>query len=188
MNFDKEKAQKLIDETIGSEYKVSEAIDRGKYIFIGWQHKIYEPDDERGHRIGVGPIAFNKETQEYKLLGSGELLNEEYSEYLFSSENDSDNSPVIPNREEVKSGVLRRKHVNREDIYYLVENFNKEIGEAEYYLEHSRYLNIDISKQAMVNLDNESAISYLMTFWDEIGLTYTRISQTKLLVNRTFEP
>jgi len=185
MTIDKHKAQELINETIGSEYEVYDTFDSSKYIFINWKHKDYDRDDERGQRIGVGPIAFNKITKEYTLLGSGDMFSEEYRKYLFENI-DLENKPEkkIPSLMKIKSGILRRNYVNEEDIFYLIENFKKEFGDLNYSLSYPQNLTLDYTNQAMISLGKKSAMEYFIRFWNEIGFEYSEVSKNELLLNR----
>ena len=186
MEIDKIKVQKLKDETIGSEYEINEISDTSKYVFISWKHKEYEIDDERGNRIGVGPVAYNKVTEEYKLLGTGDMLNEEYHKYLFENTEDNEQDFEIPKKDEIKNNILRRKYVNDEDIFFLIENFKTDFGNLDFFLSFME--NVDPSSQAVVNLDNGKAIDYFKEFWNEIDFNYSLISESKIILDKTPVP
>ena len=186
MEIDKIKVQKLINETIGSEYEINEISDTSKYVFISWKHKDYEIDDERGYRIGVGPVAFNKITKEYKLLGSGDMLDEEYHKYLFENLEEKEQEFEVPKKEEIKHNILRRKYVNDEDIFFLIENFKADFGDLDCFLSFME--DVDPSSQAVVNLDNKKAIDYFKEFWNDIDFNYSLISESKIILNKTPVP
>ncbi|MDG4716245.1 hypothetical protein [Winogradskyella marincola] len=183
MIIDKDKVQTLINSTIGSEYEIHNTSDSSKYIFITWKHKDYEWDDERGSRIGVGPIAYNKATHEYKLLGSGDMLSEEYYKYLFENI-DLNSNNEIPDNNKIKSNILRRNYVNEEDIFYLTENYKKDFGDFKYSLSYPKNLNVDYVNQVFIDLCTNSAVDYFIKFWNEIDFEYSKVSETELLLNR----
>ncbi len=105
MNIDETLVQNLINETIGPEYEIHKISDSNKYVFISWKHRNYYIDDERGHRIGVGPIVYNKTTKEYKLLGSGDLIVGDYMHYINEDSQEEENkfAPLIYQRLKLES-------------------------------------------------------------------------------------
>ncbi|WBX98975.1 hypothetical protein [Chryseobacterium gambrini] len=65
-------AQQIIEKEISPDFKIAEYFDTEEMIISFWTHKIYYPDDERGHIIGSGPLVYDKTTKEYRVMGSGE--------------------------------------------------------------------------------------------------------------------
>ncbi len=180
MIIDREIVQKLIDDTIGSQYIIHTLHETKSFIFINWKHKDYELDDERGHRIGVGPVVFNKLTKEYKLSGSGELIMGEYDE-IFDNFNEEQEFQ-LPSIQEIKAGILRRQYVNTDDIGFLGNNLAKEIGNIRYCQTGIREL--DFRNQAIIETNNKIAFERVIEFWKEIGFQYNVISETELFVWR----
>jgi len=183
MNIDRDKVQKLINETIGSQYIIHTLHETKKFIFINWKHKDYELDDERGHRIGVGPVVFNKLTKEYKLSGSGELISGEYEEIFDDSNENNEQEFKTPSILEIKAGILRRQYVNSDDIGFLGINLEKEIGNLQYSQTWIREL-VDYSNYAVIETNNQIAFDRTIEFWKEIGFQYNVISESELFVWR----
>ncbi len=184
MNIDKKIVQKLIEEVLGSEFMINGIHDSSKYIFVDWKHKKYDADDERGHRIGVGPVAYNKLTKEYKLLGSGEMIHGDYMDYL--NEGVEEHDDEIPSLEQIKAGILRRQYVNSEDIGYLGYILEQELGSLKFY---STWVNeLKDEPHEVINTDNKEAVKRLINFWNEIGFEYRKKSESELIIWKEKKP
>ncbi len=78
----------MIIDQLGVNYVLYTIEETSKYIFGFWKHIDYEHGYERGGLIGPGPVVFIKETKEYKMLGSGELV---YGDYFDEFREDDTN-------------------------------------------------------------------------------------------------
>lgn len=184
MNIDKKVVQKLIEKILGNEFEISNVHNSSKYIFIDWKHKKYDVDDERGQRIGVGPVAFNKHTKEYKLLGSGEMINGDYMDYMNEGVEEYDDE--IPNLEQIKSGILRRQYINQEDIGYLAHLLEQKIGKFKCYFNGVEELKEE--PHEVLNTDNKEVIEWFIYFWNEIGFQCRQKSELKLILWKAKKP
>ncbi|AXT55385.1 hypothetical protein D1815_06295 [Aquimarina sp. AD1] len=173
--------QKLIVQTLGEKYTLHKTEESSKYILGFWKHVDYEADDDRGGRIGPGPVVFIKATKEYKMLGSGDLV---YGDYFdeFKEEDDKDGYDGWQSIEEIKEGILKRRFVNERDIVTVVFKAMEEIGEFKFNLNHvdprksmDTYIFISESKEAR---------NKVIWFLEYIGIPYDIKETTNIIFDR----
>ena len=172
MNIDKNLVQKLITEGIGPDYIISNINDTIKYVFINYQHREYEPNDPRSHLIGAGPVVYNKETKEYKLLGSGDYISGDYMQY---NQLETEDEFQLPTPDEIIERIKRRNYINDDDILLLahLEDYD---GSLTY--------NRD-NKHIIFETNNKLAISSLMDLFNKLGHSYEIILPNRIMVERT---
>jgi hypothetical protein len=95
--------------------------------------------------------------------------------------NDSDKMWIV---EKISKDILRRNHVNSDDIEYLCiitgARPNSLTEEEEF--EMKWMPGLERRDHNLVIFDNKKAHKELMKIWDEIGFKYEVISDTKLLL------
>lgn len=192
-------AQQIIEKEISPDFKIAEYFDTEKMIIFFWTHKIYDPDDERGHIIGSGPLVYDKTTKEYRVMGSGEWFREEICKlfetkerkekiddhnYLMSLFENEQEDLVYTNSliEKIKSNILRRNYVNSDDVDLLSILTGARRIDKEYDLifrhewKHEEHI--------IVVSDDSKAKEKLIAIWKEIGFGYKTLSQNELLLYR----
>jgi hypothetical protein len=190
--------QTLIEKEIHPDFTIAEYYDTPLYVFINWKHKDYSADDERSSLLGPGLIVFDKKKNEYRVMGSAESWYLDYLDSnLFTDENrkyniinnalggnqtnDSDKMWIV---EKISKDILRRNHVNSDDIEYLCiitgARPNSLTEEEEF--EMKWMPGLERRDHNLVIFDNKKAHKELMKIWDEIGFKYEVISDTKLLL------
>lgn len=192
-------AQKFIEKEIGSDFKITKYFDTKDMSIFFWGHKNYDDDDERGHVIGPGPLVYNKDKKEYRVMGSREWFSDDicklfeteeskerinehnYLMRLFENEKGDDlyTDSLI---KKIKANILRRKYVNSEDVDFLsiltgARRIDKEfdlIGKPDWkYEEHIIVVSNDtIAKEKLINI------------WIEMSLKYIELSEIELLLFR----
>jgi hypothetical protein len=192
-------AQQIIEKEISSDFKTAEYFDTEEMIIFFWTHKIYDPDDERGHIIGSGPLVYDKTTKEYRVMGSGEWFSEEICK-LFETEerkeriHDHDyimklfeNLPedtAYTNSliEKIKSNILRRNYVNSDDVNLL----SILTGARRIYKEYDHIFRREWKHEEhiIVVSDDSKAKEKLIAIWKEIGYEYKILSDNELLLFR----
>lgn len=173
----KEKFQEMIIDRLGVNYTLHTIEETSKYIFGFWKHVDYEHDDERGTRIGPGPVVFIKDSKEYKNLGSGDLIDGDYLD-----EFDEDSNDDWKSMEEVKEDILRRKFINVHDVGNLLYRTIEEFGEYEYQLGH-----VDCKKpeETFVFIsDHKKVLEMITSFLKDLDISYTIKEETKIIFNR----
>ena len=176
----KEKFQEMIIDRLGVNYTLHTIEETSKYIFGFWKHVEYEYDDERGGLTGPGPVIFIKETKEYKMLGSGELVYGDYFDEFREEEKDDDDG--WQSIAEVKEGILRRKYVNEHDMVNIIFKINQEFGGYEYQLDH-----VDWRKpeETFVFIsDHKKVQEKIALFLEDLDISYTIKEETKIIFNR----
>lgn len=185
MEIDREKVQKIIDEQISSDFiaDFENIIDTEKYIFINYKHKSYEADDERGHLIGVGPVVFNKETQEYQLLGSGEYIFGDYRDYLpeFEEQETMEDFFALP-IQEIVNRIQKREFVNQDDCFYFLNLMEKEFPEFKGGISMNRTVNA--REHFLFNHENPEYRTRIVKFWDLTGFPYLIRNEKEIVLGR----
>ncbi len=182
--MDTKLAQKIIDEEIGSDYTIYKVEDSEKYTFAYYKHKYYEDDDERGHLVGVGPVAFNKETKEYKLLSSGDILCGDYFDFQKNIQQDSQ-EPEFPDFDEIKKGILRRKYVNSDDIFYLGIHWDKQFEDkSDVHLTFNK--EIDFKQFLIASSSNKDFLSFMEEYWRDLNLDSQKKDDNHIILRRIF--
>lgn len=197
--IDLDYVQQFIEKEISPDFKIAEYFDTEDMIIFFWTHKRYDPDDERGHIIGVGPLVYNKTSKEYRVMGSREWFSEEICK-LFETEESKENirdhdylMSLFENEKEdttytnsliekIKSNILRRNYVNSEDADFLsiltgARRIDKEfdlIGKPE----------LKSEEHIVVVSDDTIAKEKLINIWKEINFEYKKLSETELLLFR----
>lgn len=192
-------AQQIIEKEISPDFKITEYFDTEEMIIFFWTHKIYDPDDERGHIIGPGPLVYDKTTKEYQVMGSGEWFSEEICKlfeteerkekiddhnYLMSLFENEQEDLVYTNSliEKIKSNILRRNYVNSDDVDLLSILTGARRIDKEYDLifrhewKHEEHI--------IVVSDDSKAKEKLIAIWKEIGYKYKILSDNELLLFR----
>lgn len=192
-------AQQIIEKEISPDFKIAEYFDTEEMIIFFWTHKIYDPDDERGHIIGSGPLVYDKTTKEYRVMGLGEWFSEKICKlfetkerkekidnrnYLTSLFENEQEDLVYTNSliEKIKSNILRRNYVNSDDVDPLSILTGARRIDKEYDLifrhewKHEEHI--------IVVSDDSKAKEKLIVIWKEIGFGYKTLSQNELLLFR----
>lgn len=185
MEIDREKVQRIIDEEIGTNFiaDFENIIDTEKYIFISRKHRFYAKDDERGNLIGVGPIIYNKETKEYKLLGSGEYIFGDYIDYLpeYEEQETLEDFFALP-IEEVVNRIQKREFVNQDDCFYFFNLIEKEFPEFKAGISMNRSVN---PREHFLLIDeNESHRTKIIEYWELIGFPYHIRNEKEIVLGR----
>jgi hypothetical protein len=183
MEIDRELVQKILDEELGGNYVIDSILDTEKYIFIDYKHKTYKDGDERGHLIGVGPVVFNKETSEYKLLGSEEYIFGDYSDYLPEVEEaetleDFFAKPV----EEIIKNIHDREFVNSDDCFYFLNLIEKEFPEFRGGISMNRTVNP--YEHFLFDHENPEHRQKIIGFWELIGFPYLVRNEKEIVLGR----
>lgn len=189
--------QKLIEKEIGPDFEIREYFDTQDIIIFFWKHKLYDIDDERGHFIGSGPVVFDKIKDEYRVLGSREWFSEDICQ-LFETEatkermhdlnylmelfenNEEDSAYSKSLTEKIKANIIRRNHINSEDVDFLsiltgMRRLDKEFD----MILKKEWIEID---HTVVVSDNKEGKETLMRIWEELGFEYQILSETELLL------
>jgi len=192
-------AQQIIEKEISPDFKIAEYFDTEEMIIFFWTHKIYDPDDERGHIIGSGPLVYDKTIKEYRVMGSGEWFSEKICKlfetkerkekidnrnYLTSLFENEQEDLVYTNSliEKIKSNILRRNYVNSDDVDLLSILTGARRIDKEYDLifrhewKHEEHI--------IVVSDDSKAKEKLIVIWKEIGFGYKTLFQNELLLFR----
>lgn len=197
--IDLDLAQQFLEKEISPDFKIAEYFDIEDMIIFFWTHKRYDPDDERGHIIGFGPLVYNKATKEYRVMGSREWFSEEICrlfetekskesrrdhDYLMSLfENVQENAAYTNSLiEKIKSSILRRNYVNSEDVDFLSILTGARRIDKKFNLIRKREWKYE--EHIVVVLDNSIAKEKLINIWKEIDLNYKILSETELLLFR----
>lgn len=185
MKIDKEKVQKIIDNEISSDFiaDFENIIDTEKYIFINYRHKIYQPDDERGHLIGVGSIIYNKETKEYKLLGSGDYIEGDYMDYLPENEEQEtlEDFFALP-IQEIVNRIQNREFVNFTDCDYFLYKIEKEFPEFKGGVRMNRTVNP--GEHFLFYEENSQYRQKIIQYWELIGFPYFVRNEKEIVLGR----
>jgi hypothetical protein len=189
--------QEIIEREISSDFEIYEYYDTEKFIIIFWKHKRFDIDDERGQITGPGPVIFDKEKKEYRLLGSGDWFYGDYADSLEISEVEKENrrdhdylmSLLDGNEndikytdsliEKIKSKIVKRKYVNNDDIDYLSILTGARRLETPFDMTH---LNGYTRDNIVVVFNNKIAQQKLIEIWIGIDFEFEVISNTELLL------
>lgn len=176
-----DKFQKIILEHLGEKFTLHKTEESSKFVFGFWKHVEYDFDDDRGALIGPGPVVFIKETKEYKMLGSGDIVHGDYFNE-FREEDNKDGYDGWQSIEEIKEGILRRKYINEHDIITVVFRAMEEIGEFKFNLNHvdprkpmETYIFISASEQAR---------NKIVWFLEYVGIKYETKETTHIIFDR----
>lgn len=173
-------AQIVVDKGIGSNYVIYKVEETEKYIFAYYKHQFYDIDDERGHLIGVGPVVFIKETSEYKLLGSGEILFGDYFDF-----EDEIKEEKIPDFKEIKNGILRRKYVSNKDIFDLEYNWDRKFNDkSNVGLTFRREINFE--QFLILNSSNKEFLNFIEKYWLELNLDFQKVNDGQVILKRVY--
>lgn len=188
MGIDREKVQRIIDEEISTNFiaDFESIIDTEKYIFINYKHNVYQPDDERGHLIGVGPIIYNKETKEYILLGSGEYIFGDYMDYLpeYEEQETLEDFFALP-VQEVVNRIQKREFVNQDDCFYFFNLIEKEFPEFNGYITMHR--DFKLSEHFLFDYENHIFREKIIGFWELISFPYLIKNKKEIILGRTLK-
>lgn len=171
------KAQKVVDETVGTKFVIHKTEDSEKYTFAYYKHRDYNYDDQRGRLIGVGPVVFIKETGEYKLLGSGEMVLGDYFDF---NQDFKESSPL--NFDEIMAKIIRHKYVNDDDVFELQLYWEGKFGASNLSLEYNRGL--DFRNYLVVNSPNRDFLNFIKFCWTELRLPFEIQNEEKILLSR----
>jgi hypothetical protein len=169
------KAQKIIDEIVGINYVIYKTEDSEKYTFAYYKHRNYDYDDDRGRLVGVGPVVFIKETGEYKLLGSGEMLLGDYFDFKNNFE-----KPSPLNFDEIMAKVIRRKYVNDADVFELKNDWENKFGDSDLRLSYG----VDWKNYLIVNSSNPEFLNFIKSFWTKLNLNFEIQNEKEILLSR----
>lgn len=197
--IDLEYAQQIIEKEISPDFKISRYFDTEDMVIYFWTHKEYDPDDERGHLIGSGPVIYDKKTKKYRIMGSREWFSEEICrlfeteeekkrmhehDYLMSLFENGEENPDYTRSliEKIKANILRRKYVNSEDVDFLsiltgarrIDRKFDLIGKPQWKFE----------EHIVVVSDNPVAREKLMKIWEKIDFNCKLLSENELLLFR----
>lgn len=177
----KDKFQEIILENLGEKYTLHNTEESSKYIFGFWKHIAYESDDDRAALIGPGPVVFIKDSKEYKMLGSGDLV---YGDYFdeFKEEDAKNGYDGWQSLEELKEGILRRKYVNEHDVITVVFRAMEEIGEFQFNLDH-----VDPRKPMDTYIflsESEEARNKVIWFLEYVGVPHQIKDTTNIIFDR----
>ncbi|TDW47294.1 hypothetical protein EV144_105313 [Flavobacterium sp. 270] len=173
--------QKIIDVEISPDFIIDNIYDTQKYIFIGYKHRNYDEDDERGHLVGIGPIVYNKETGEYKLLGSGEYMAGDYIDYL--RDTNAENEIPAKSLEQIISRIKQRKYVNADDHFFFMEIIEKEHPEFTSVITHDR--NLNLSEHFIFKSENLIIQNKIIAYWKIFNFPYQIRNQNEIVLWRT---
>ncbi|RZJ69545.1 hypothetical protein [Flavobacterium sp.] len=173
--MDIEKAQKVIDETVGSQFVVYKIEDSEKYGFAHYKHRDCDMDDQRGRLVGVGPVIFIKETGEYRLLGALESM-----DYLQPEQE----CPVVvlPSLEEIKEKIIRHKFVNDGDIFDLQSYWEDKFGDPDMNLTY--YKGFDFRNFTNLGSSNKDFLAFIKSLWTELQLPFEITDENQLVLSR----
>lgn len=175
--------QKIIDENIGLDFTVSTITDTSKYIFIYYKHKIYEVDDVRGRIIGTGPIVFNKETNEYKLLDSGEYIWGDYIDYLPKANEISQSDKKIETFDNIIATIKKRNYINDEEYWYFLEILEKEYNDFQACIRLDR--NLNLSNHFLFEYANAEHKNRIIEIWKAIQFPFKIRNKKEIVLCRT---
>ncbi|MCX6316261.1 MAG: hypothetical protein NTW29_03165 [Bacteroidetes bacterium] len=192
--------QRIIEEEISPDFEIHEYFDTKPFVIIFWKHKEYDIDDERGQVVGPGPVIFDKQKNEYRLLGSGEWFYGDYADLLEPSEEDiqhrqdydylmglldgkeNDKPRTDLLIEKIKQKIVKRQYVNTEEIDFL------SILTGARRMENEIDGTFDIKREAGRNnalrlvFNHIAARQKLIEIWKEIGFRHEEISDTELIL------
>ncbi|POS00667.1 hypothetical protein Q361_1336 [Flavobacterium croceum DSM 17960] len=171
------KAQEIIDEIIGENYVIYKTEDSEKYTFAYYKHLNYDCDDQRGRLIGVGPVVLIKETGEYKLLGSGEMVFGDYFDF-----NQNFEEPIPLNSEEIMAKIIRHKYVNEDDMFELQIDWESKFGDSNLSITYRK--EIDFKKYLVINSQNMEFLNFIKLFWTKLGLNFEVLTEQEILLSR----
>jgi hypothetical protein len=180
--MDLEKAQKIIDEAIGSEYIIFKTEDSERYTFAYYKHRNYDLDDERGHLVGSGPVVFKKQTSEHILLSSSDCIYGDYFDFREPAEEEPFQNPSF---EQIKKDILRRNYVNSDDVHSIEFNWKEQCEDPFMRLHWQK--EIDYNRFLIVNSKNSSFLDFLKVFWSELNLDFEMTAEDELLLCRINE-
>ena len=195
--IDTQIVQEIIEREISSDFEMSDYYDTDKYIIIFWKHKNYYADDERGQFVGPGPIIFDKQTKEYRLLGSAEWFYGDYADALPQTEEnekyrkdynyimgllDSEENDIAYTElliENIKEKIVMREFANYEDIDFL----SILTGARRYVTPfHPQSFGENYHDAVILTFDNTEAQKKLAEIWESINFKHEIISSTELLL------
>lgn len=181
IEIDRNLVQKIIDESIGSDYIIDNVLDSEKYIFIDYKHRVYDTDDDRGKLIGVGQVVYNKEKQEYKMLGSGDYIAGDYLKYLKG--NNLIDLGEIKSLEQIITRIKQRKYVNFDDCFFFIGLIEEEYPEVNGSITFDK--NLKISEHFIFENEDSTLQSKIIGFWEMCGFPYFVKNQREIVLFRT---
>ena len=169
-------AQKVVDETVGLNYVIYETEDSEKYTFAYYKHRDYDFDDQRGHLIGVGPVVFIKETKQYRLLGSGEMV---LGDYFNHKQNFKE---VKLSFDEIMAKIIRHKYVNEDDVFDLQRCWESEFGDSHLSLSYNK--DFDFRNYLLISSSNPEFLKFLTNYFTKMSLTFELKNEEEILLSR----
>ena len=152
------------------------------YFFVCYQHQLYDEDDDRAVRIGVGPLVFYKNNGEYKLSGTGDLLGGSYDgemEEAYSHIKNADSIYAQRSIPEIIAGIQRRKYVNLLDAHFLLSDLKDQCPDIDDSIKVRR--DISYSEYFLFISNNQDYSKAVTDLWDSFGFDYHWINDELLL-------
>lgn len=182
--IDKDLVQKIINEEISPNYVIDNILDTKKYIFIGYKHRYFDEDDDRGRLVGVGHVIYDKEKREYRLLGSGEYIIGDYLDYLQNeTEEEEDEEIEIKSLDQIITRIKERKYVNMDDYFFFLVAIEKEHPEFKSVMTMDR--NLNLSEHFLFESENNIIQNKIIAFWKLFGYPYHPRNHNQIILCRT---
>lgn len=182
-NYNREHAEKIIEDIFKGEYIATEEKESKSYFFVSYKHKLYDEDDDRAVRVGVGPLVFYKSTGEYKVSGTDDILGDTFEGEMREAYGYSDEAGTIsvkPSIPEILAGVERRKYVNLLDVHFILEDLNNKYPGIDNTITQLRR-DIPYSKYFIFISNNPEYIKAITGLWDSFGFRYHWVDNDLLL-------
>ncbi|WP_276965533.1 hypothetical protein [Chryseobacterium sp.] len=195
--IDTQIVKEIIEKEISTDFEMSNYYDTEKYIIIFWKHKKYDADDERGIIVGPGPILFDKQSKEYRLLGSAEWFYGDYADaiprteeseehwkdynYIMGLLDDEENNAGYTELliENIKQKIVKRKFANYEEIDFLSILTGARRYKSPF---DPQNFGENYHDAVILTFDNTIAQKKLVEIWKSIDFKYEIISPTELLL------
>jgi hypothetical protein len=169
------KIDKIVNEVLGADFKLSRIVEFEDYLYVFYEHIDHDNpyNDERfGIMSGAGPLKINKITLEHEITS----LVEFYFEH-------GDNELFFPKKEKITfessiKNILMRGRINWEDFYIVLENFNLESDEYDIW-------SVNSTDDVYIKVKSEKAYNILIEFLEKLKANYVidLSEKNKLFVN-----
>lgn len=194
--IDRQAVQEIIDKEISPDFEILDYCDTDKYIIISWKHRNYDKDDERGWIVGPGPVIFDKQSKEYRLLGSAEWFYGDYAEGIPETEESNKHLKdynyimgLLDDEEEniehtailienIKGKIVKREFVNQNDIDFLSILTGARRYKSEF---EPKVYGKNYHDATLLVFDNAKARKKLIEIWESIDFKSEIISDTELV-------